>query len=230
MVHLTQSLPKQALTLDPLDKIGWLSDQPQEFQRWIALNGRWRRYAKGQVLYLADDEPDGLYGLARGVLEVTFPLSGDEPVAIHRSEPGFWIGEAAILSSEPRMVSLTAATESLVYFVPVGPLRRLIEAEPRYWKPLYEQSNRNTRTAVTLLAEAMSLSPRARLARLLLRVADERGEVPGSQADLGRLVGMTRSSMRRSLASLTEAGAIRCGYGTISIVDYARLARLSSEA
>jgi CRP-like cAMP-binding protein len=227
---LAQSLPKNALNLDPLDKIGWLSDQPQDFQRWVALNGRWRRYAEGQVLYLAGEEPDGLYGLARGVLEVSFPLSGDEPVAIHRSEPGFWIGEAAILAGETRMVSLTAATESLVFFLPVGPLRRLIEAEPRYWQPLYEQSNRNTRNAVTLLAESLSLSPRARLARLLLRVADERGEVPGSQEGLGRLVGMTRSSMRRSLASLTEAGAIRCGYGKISIVDNALLARLSSEA
>ena len=56
--------------------------------------------------------------------------------------------------------------------------------------------------ALTLLAESLSLTPRARLARLLLRLADAEGRVRGNQDEFARLLGMTRSSVRRALASL----------------------------
>jgi hypothetical protein len=84
--------------------------------------------------------------------------------------------------------------------------------------------------AVTLLAEALALSPRARVARILLRLAGSDGAVPGSQEDLGRLLGMTRSSVRRALTSLIDLGAVESGYGRLSVRDRAALERLTHEA
>ena len=84
--------------------------------------------------------------------------------------------------------------------------------------------------ALTLLAEALSLSPRARLARLLLRLADAERRVHGNQDDFGRLIGMTRSSARRALTSLGEAGTIRTGYRSLEIVDVEGLTRISNES
>jgi CRP/FNR family transcriptional regulator, cyclic AMP receptor protein len=62
-----------------------------------------------------------------------------------------------------------------------------------------------------LLAEALALSPRARLARTLLRLSED-GAVHASQQDLARLIGMTRSTLQRSLGELVEAGAIETRY------------------
>jgi len=229
MVQMVQSDQKPAARLGTLNKTGWLSDQPQDLRNWIARNGRWLRYTPRETLYLAGDTPDGLYGLANGTLELSFPLPGSDPVVFHRAEPGFWIGEAAILSSEPRMVTVTAASECLVFFVPAAKLTALLEAEPHHWRSFYDQSNRNLKTALMLLSETLSLTPRARLARLLLRIADPRGEVTGSQQELGQLVGMPRSTLRRALASLVKTGVVKSGYGRLVVADRAALERIATD-
>ncbi len=231
MAQFTHSLRRnRPQSITPLDQVGWLSTQPEELKSWVAQNGRWRQFAAGQVLYLASDEPNGMYGLGAGALEVTFPLLGDEPVTIHRAEPGFWIGEAAMMASVPRLVSIAAAVESRVLHIPLEALRGLLDSDPIYWRALYEQTFSHLRTTVSLLAEALALTPRARLARLLLRLADGQGRVLGNQEEFGRVIGMTRSGVRRSLASLVEAGTIRTGYRWLEIVDSSRLRRIADEA
>jgi CRP-like cAMP-binding protein len=216
--------------LNPLDRVGWLSKQPEAFRAWVAENGRWRLYSAGATIYLAGDEPDGMYGLGSGAIDISFPLQSDEPVAIHRAEPGFWIGEAAFLAGGKRLVTVSAAPESRVFHIPAGALRSLLERHPDSWRSLYEQSFTNTSILLTLLAEALALSPRARLARLLLRLSNEEGRVYGNQDEFSRLIGMTRSSVRRALASLIDIGAIRTGYRSLEIVDTDRLAKITNEA
>ena len=217
-------------SLGPLARVGWLSRQPAEFQAAIARLGRWRDLKAGEIIYLAGDEPDGLYGLARGVLQMSLPLVGDEEVVIHRAEPGFWIGEAAILSGQARIVTLTSVTASRVLFLPANEMQRLIKADPRHWRAFYEQSVSNQVVAVTMLAEVLALTPRARVARLLLRLAGESNVVVGSQEDFGRLLGMTRSSIRRAIGSLVDNKIISSGYGRLVIEDRARLTGLTTEA
>ena len=223
-----QNPPQQEL--EPLDRVGWLSRQPEAFRTWVAENGRWRNYAAGETIYLAGEEPNGMYGLGAGALDITFPLHGDEPVTLHRAEPGFWIGEAALMAGEGRLVSLSAAAESRVYVLPLSALRELLARDPVYWRTLYEQSFSNLTVALRLLAEALSLSPQARLARLLLRLADAEQRVHGNQDDFGRLIGMTRSSVRRALSSLGEAGTVRTGYRWLEIVDIEGLTRISNKS
>lgn len=219
-----------AVALDPLDRVGWLATQSGDFRRWVAENARWRRFTAGEAIYLAGDEPDGMYGLGSGAFEINFPLSGDEPVTIHRAEPGFWIGEAAMMAGATRLVGLSAALDSRVLHIPTGALRELLQADPGYWRVLYEQSFRNLTVAVTLIAEGLALSPRARLARLLLRLADREGRVHANQEEFGRLIGMTRSSVSRALSSLVEGGMVRTGYRDLEIIDEGRLSALISEA
>ena len=151
-------------------------------------------------------------------------------MTLHRAEPGFWIGESALLSHAPRIVSLFAASECRVFRVPTADLRQLVADQPRHWKAFYELTHTNTLLALTLLAEALSLTPRARLARLLLRMSGEQAEVHANQEDLGRLLGMTRSSLRRSLNVLVAERTIATGYGRITILDRHRLTTLCDEA
>jgi len=197
---------KEKFGLDPLDRVGWLARQSLEFRSWAAKHGRWRKFAAGESIYLAGDAPDGMYGLGDGALEVTFPLSGEEPVRIHRTEPGFWIGEVPLMAGATRLVSLSAALDSRAFHIPVGPMKELLQGDPDIWRILYEQSFDSLTTAVTLIAAELSLSPRARIAKLLLRLADWPGRVSANQDEFGRLIGMTRSSVRRAIAGLVQAG------------------------
>ena len=109
-------------------------------------------------------------------------------------------------------------------------LARLVAERPEAWASFYALSHINATTAVTLLAEALSLSPRARLARMLLRLADADGRVVVRQEDLAHLIGMTRSSLQRALHALAEAGAIEAGYGYLAVRDRAALESVRDES
>lgn len=230
MAQLDQLDENATNRLGILAQTGWLSRQPQEFQTQIARLGRWRDVRSGEIIYLAGDEADSMVGLASGILEITFPLVSDEPVVIHRAEPGFWTGDAALLPGQRRYISIAAATDVRVFVLTSSSVRRLLEQEPRHWRSFYDLSLSSSVIAITLLAEALALSPRARVARILLRLGDTDGTVRGSQEDLGRLLGMTRSSIRRALSSLIDMGAVQSGYGVLSIRDRTILEKLTREA
>jgi CRP/FNR family transcriptional regulator, cyclic AMP receptor protein len=209
--------------LFPLDEIGWLATQPQSLREWVARSGRWRVFAKGEPLYEVGDEPAAMYGLGRGALEVLIPVSADDQVTIHRAEPGFWIGDSGLLAGTRRVISVVAATRSRVYCIPAGSVRSLLGERSEYWRCFYELAHRNGTLAVATLAEVLSRSPEARLARMLLRLADVNGEIHATQSELARLLGVTRSSLQRALGHLLNDAGLRTGYGMIVIADRAKL-------
>jgi len=69
-----------------------------------------------------------------------------------------------------------------------------------------------------LLAEMLTLEPRVRIARLLLRL-NKTGGVTSKQEDLARLAGVSRATFRRSIEELVKAGAVRTNYGKLELVD-----------
>lgn len=220
--------PKQ-LDLAPLDGVGWLAEQPEDFRAAVATTARWRRYDAGRFVYQAGDASDGLYGLAEGGLEITFPLIAEEPVAIYRAEIGFWIGDNAELSETPRLVSIMAARPSRVLHWPGKAARALLAAEPRHWRSLYRLSARNTALALQVLSEVLALTVRARVCRRLLALAPDTGEAQITQTDLGKLVGVTRGTLQRCLTDLAARGGVETRYGRIRVVDAAVLKEFRDE-
>ncbi len=219
----------KTLDLAPLDRVGWLAEQPEDFRAAVAATARWRSYEAGRFLYHAGDAADGLYGLAEGGLELTFPLIADEPVAIYRAEIGFWIGDNAELSQTPRLVSIMASRPSRVLHWPGSAARALLAAEPRHWLSLYRLSARNVGMAVQLLSEALALTVRARVCRRLMALAPDKGDAAITQADLAKLVGVTRGTLQRCLNDLAARGGVETRYGRIRVLDTAVLAQFRDE-
>lgn len=219
----------EGLDIAPLDRIGWLAEQPSEFRDWAARCGRWREYAAGQFVYHAGDPADGLYGLAAGAIEMTFPLLAEEPVTVHRAEIGFWIGDNAELSETPRLVSLRAAVASRILHIPTQAIRSLLEQRPEHWREFYRLSAQNTARAVMYLSEALALTPRARICRRLLELGNRLREAHITQEELGHIVGAPRTTLRRCLTDLAERGAIELRYRRVRILDAAVLASFRDE-
>lgn len=221
-------MPK-ASDLAPLDAVGWLAQQPPAFRDWAAAVGRWRRYQRGQVLYDAGDPSDGLYGLAEGAFDLTFPLVAEEPVTLYRAEIGFWIGESALLAHEPRALSIHAAAPSRVFFILGDAVRAMLAERPEHWHAFYLLSHINAVTAINLLAEVLALSVTARVARRLLRLAAPNGVVSVTQDDLAKLVGVARATLQRAFEELVRAGAIETGYRSVTIANRAALERYTNQ-
>ena len=159
------------------------------------------------------------------VLDVAIPISDDEEVTVHRAPPGFWVGDGALLSSMPRQVSVEAAMACRVFCLPVAAVQRILAAHPEYWMYFHRLGSLNLTLAIRALGEVIALPPRARFARLLLRIASPDGSVRVTQEELGRLAGMSRVAFRRAFASLIESGAVETEYGGLRICDAAALKR-----
>jgi CRP-like cAMP-binding protein len=196
---------------------------------WAARAGEWRVYARSQFVYHAGDPADGMYGLAAGRLEVTFPLVADEPVVVHRAETGYWFGDNALLAQVPRAASFAAVTESRLLFLPGPAIMALLARQPGHWPAFYRLNARNMDTAMTLLSEALALTVRARVCRRLLLLADPTREAVITQADLARLVGVARATLRRCLEDLAARGAIALHYGRLRVIDPAVLRAFKDE-
>ena len=127
----------------------------------------------------------------------------------------------------PRLVTVTAMTESRLLFVPGPAVLRLLNDQPELWPSFYMLSNINLATALDLLAEALSCSPRVRIARHILRLSHAGDDtVIASQSEIARLAGVTRATMQRGLArsggrrrrgarysamKVRDRSALRCG-------------------
>jgi CRP-like cAMP-binding protein len=220
---------REALSLEPLDTVGWLAGESDEFKDWAARVARWQSYQPGQFVYLAGDKSDGIYGLAAGGLEVTFPLLAEEPVVLYQAQVGFWIGDNAELSETPRTISLMASTKCRMLHLPHAAIRTFLAEQPHHWRSFYRLSTINVNLAVGLLAEALSLSVRARLCRRLLQLTESSTETEVTQDDLAKMLGVARSTLRPWFNELAALGAIKLGYRKLGILDRAVLSKYKDE-
>lgn len=212
-------LNRKKTSLSPLNKVGWLSRQPETFVQWAEQAGRWKTYEKGQFIYHCGDSPNGVYGLASGGLQITFPLVGEDPVIIYRAEVGFWIGDAAELSEQTRMVTIMAAAPTRMLHLPSWSIKILLANSPEHWRSFYQLSTMNVRLAMTLLAETLSLTVRARVCRRLLDLTSDGKEAAITQDELAKLLGVTRPTLRRCLTDLYAQGAIKPHYGNVQVIN-----------
>lgn len=147
-----------------------------------------------------------MFGLGEGLLDVEVPIGPKQKVLVHRASLGFWIGESAVLADATRGVTLRAATECRLFVLPAAAVKRLLAERPADWTYFYRLSHRNTTLALRAVAELLSLRPKIRFARLLLRLAGPDGEVRATQEELGRRARISRAGFRRALGDLLAGG------------------------
>ena len=75
---------------------GWFAERPPDLRAALAEMARLRDYAAGEALYHYGDAPNGIFGLVRGALDITIPRADGMDITVHRTEPGFWIGDLAL--------------------------------------------------------------------------------------------------------------------------------------
>jgi CRP-like cAMP-binding protein len=210
----------------------WFKQLPEALQVEFVRRSVVRSYRRGQVVTRVGSRVDGLYGLLEGRLLVTRPVGGEAEDLIHVGEPGFWIGEYSLLTGAAAVVSTVAATATRVLLLPRREFERLVDEEPRWYRPFATLALERYALIVRQLSDTRSLSPedrlRTRLADLVeLRRAEHFGIGPVvlrlSQEELARMVGVSRQTLNALLAGLRAAGLVDVGFRSLRIPDPARL-------
>jgi CRP-like cAMP-binding protein len=212
---------------------GWFAQRSEATRARLAAIAKLRRYAKDELLYLAGDLPNGVYGLVSGALKFSFPRGDGEDWILHRGRAGFWVGDLALFSNAPRLVSAHATEPSWVVHLPIHDLMRLVNEDPRLYADFYALTYDNFRVALRIITNLSIASPDKRLAdRLLLETgarADADGWISLSQTELSKLLAVSVPTLQRVMRRFVEAGLVVSKYARIRVVDHEGLRKLCAD-
>ena len=207
----------------PLLRVGWLSKQSKVFQTALLAQGRVRAYRAGETIYHEGDPSDGLYGLARGALEISVPSDSGLQVACHRADPGFWIGDLAIFSEQPRLVSIKATCDAELVFVPQSHLWALVDEDPAMLRAFYLLTHQNMALALRLLSNLTVAQSERRLGLRLLHYHELSVEkdhwIELSQEHLADLLALSLPTLQRALRRLADDGLVELAYRRLRVLD-----------
>jgi CRP/FNR family cyclic AMP-dependent transcriptional regulator len=219
-----------AAALRTLEGRGWFAQRSKETRALLAAIARLRRFAKGEALYLAGDAANGVFGLVSGSLNISFPRNDGEDYVVHRAGTGFWLGDLALLSRQPRLVSVHAAEPTVMVQLPAAQIRRLLRGEPRLHADFYALTYENFRTAFHIITNLAIVSTEKRVADRLVLEAATRGDADGwialSQPELAKLIAVSLPTLQRVMRRFAEAGLVQRSYARLQVLDRDALAKI----
>lgn len=180
-------------------------------------------------IYGAGDPSNGLWAVLEGQVRlVGYPASGME-ILVRILGPGAWFGELSTLDGLPRPHDAIAFGAASLLHLSQPAIERLCAQDPILFRDLGLLVCANQRAALAFIEQRAAQPVAARIARALLKAADEAGGMgpaPVRQADLASVVGVSRQTLNRGLRKLESDGVVALGYASIDIIDRSRLARL----
>jgi CRP-like cAMP-binding protein len=212
-----------------LSNSGWLAKRPAKSKKLILACGRMRHYQAGETIYRIGDPPQGMYGLVKGGIIVSIPNDAGSDFAVYQSSNGFWIGDLAIFASQIRLVTVVAAEDTDVLFLPQPKIEALVKDHPALIEDFYALSHLNMAIALRLLANMAIPDTKKRLAAWLL-FSDDGLEHSGDwisvpQERLAAMIAVSMPTAQRLLKQLVALDLVETGYGRIRVRDRSALVR-----
>jgi CRP-like cAMP-binding protein len=208
-----------------------------DLQRLIAY-GVTARFAGQQTIFHRGDDGDSMMVALTGRVKISnYSAEGKEAV-LNFIEPGQVFGEIALLDGRPRTADATAMEPTELFVMRRRELLPFLQAHPQVAIRLIEILCAKLRHTTEMVEDMMFLNLGPRIARALLRLAEEHGCKRGSsirldmklrQRELAGYVGLSREITNRQLMAWREEGLIAVDGGHITILDEAGLRRVSGE-
>lgn len=192
-----------------------------------------RAYAQGETMFLMGDEGDCLMAVLSGRVRISVTSPDGREMVLALLGPGEILGEIAVLDGRERTADATAHTACSVAVLDRRDLLALLEREPAAWQAVVELLCARLRSTDQHIAEIALLDLPARLASVLLRMAEGQGgagEKPKlalSQRRLGEMVGASRESVNKCLSQWQRSSIVRVDGAAITILNRPALQRLS---
>jgi CRP/FNR family cyclic AMP-dependent transcriptional regulator len=192
-----------------------------------------RRFAHGQALVRQGQVPDCLFLVRAGVVRLAATLPTGHEVVVGMLGPGDVFGECALLG-DPSPVEARAASLVQVEAVPLTALQAVLERSPGTATELLRLLASRLHRTTGALEEALTQDVPTRLCRTLCELAGRHGvrdgrgvrlALPITQEDLGRMIGASRETVNRILATLSARKLIRTEDRRYVIPDVDALAR-----
>jgi CRP-like cAMP-binding protein len=215
--------PQLASALRVLAKQGWYAQRSPQTRARLGVIAKLRNFDRDELVYMAGDAPNGVFGLVSGSLNISYPRGDGEDYTVHRAGSGFWIGDAALFAKGVRLVSIRAAEATTMVQLPMRELGRLLRDDPRLYGDFYALSYENFRTTLQIVTNLAIPSSEKRVADRLIWESDSRGDADGwiqlSQPELAKLVAISLPTLQRIMRRFARGGLVSIGYARIQVAD-----------
>ncbi|WP_262031181.1 Crp/Fnr family transcriptional regulator [Microvirga sp. Mcv34] len=183
-----------------------------------------RRMLDGETLFLKGDPGDALYGVRRGQIVITTTTDTGRQLTLNILGPGDVFGEIALLDGHSRSADAVASGNVELFVIRRSDFQDLLKRQPDITTRIIELLCERLRFSSERLEEASLLSLKTRLARRLLKLAEDFGEdIDITQEELSVLVGAGRETVNRQLQKWRKSGVVDLGRARVRIIDVARL-------
>lgn len=194
-------------------------------RRTLAASAYRRHVARRQVLFLAGDATDVVHVVSAGRIKVVVssPSGGELVLAV--AGAGDVLGGLGLVDGGPRSAGATAVEDAVVWCLPTGALRSVLERQPQAALAVAQVLAGQLRALTGATADLVLVDLPRRLARLLLR--DGTAADGLSQAELAARLGVARQSLNRALSDLHGRGWVEVGRGCVRVLDGQSLAEFA---
>ena len=209
------------------------------FDRWpaqavhrLAESSRVASYSRGEQILERAAFPESVVLIADGAVQASSTDNGGRRFTFRLYNPGRAYGLIALVDGKGMTNDIVAADSVAVLYVPYAAIRTELQRDPRLWEGLALELASRARKYVDDFNQHVFQSPRTRLARLLISLAENGGETEGTtivirfrmtQERLGEMLGVTRQTATALVRTMAAEGLIEWRYGRAAVLDLPRL-------
>lgn len=181
-------------------------------------------YGAGQVIQQHGDRSDGFWMIESGRVAICRFAADGGVTVFSELGAGDLFGELAHFAGTARQVDAVAEKPSVLIRVGARQIDHLVATEPDFAVALLVSLAHQLRQALDQIDRDRRLTADARIARLLLDLADRGGmEIAITQQSLADRAGLSRVTVGQVLAKFGEAGAVQRRYRRVVICNLAAL-------
>ncbi len=185
---------------------------------------------RGKIFYMPEDTSEVLFLLKEGRVQL-YRISPDgKKLVIATIGPGTIFGEMALIGQGMHNTFAEAIEECVLCVMSREDVERLLVTKPKVALRIFEALGSRLRETESRLEEIAFKGIPARLASLLLQLADERGSdtITGlTHQDIGEQIGTYRETTTQTLNTFKLEGLIEIGRKRITILDREGLRRIA---
>ncbi len=186
---------------------------------------------KGQVLFLQDTKPHGLYCVKKGKIKVFRRGSEGKEQIVRLAHDADVVGYRALVSDENYQCGAAALEETTLCYVPKRALDQLMGTNISIYKKMIGLLASDLKNAELKISDLAQKPVRERVAETLIMLkqkygVDEDGytlNVSLTREEMANLVGTATESLIRILSDFRKEGFIEIEQKKIKIIDFDHL-------
>lgn len=202
--------------------------------RRLCAYAKTRKVRRGTTIFAKGDPGTALFAVRAGIVKISAPSPDGREAVFNLLHADEIFGEIALLDGQSRTADAIAVTDCELMAINRRDFLAFVQDEPKVALRLIELLCARLRFASEHLEEVVFMGLPARLARTLLRLAED-GNAPArdkklaiTQRDISQMMGTTRESINKQLRAWAKNGWVEMTRGSIVVMNPQALAAIAA--